>query len=120
MGCTLSWYNRIAHGFRPGGLVGSLTSIVFVSHGIRFLANDKLENTHFKSDVKLEEQRDYLHGRLSALNAVQGVKLELCDITRLQIGLPQDKLYQGVKLVHSGVAQLAELQHQGFAYLKIE
>ena len=94
--------------------------IVFVSHGIRFLTNDKLENTPFKSDAKLEEQRDNLHGRLSALNTVQGVKLELCDITRSQIDLPEDKLYKNVKLVDSGVARLAELQHRGFAYLKIE
>jgi len=94
--------------------------IVFVSHGIRFLTSDKLENTPFKSDVKLEEQRDNLQGRLSALNTVQGVKLELCDITRSQVGLPEDKLYKDVKLVPSGVARLAELQHQGFAYLKIE
>jgi len=94
--------------------------IVFVSHGIRFLTNDKFENTPFKSDVKLEEQRDNLHGRLSALNTVQGVKLELCDITRSQVGLPEDKLYKDVKLVNSGVARLAELQHQGFAYIKIE
>jgi len=94
--------------------------IVFVSYGIRFLTNDKLENTPFKSDVQLEEQRDNLRGRLSALNTVQGVKLELCDITRSQIGLPEDKLYKDVKLVPSGVARLAELQHQGFAYLKIE
>ena len=94
--------------------------IVFISHGIRFLTDDKLDNTPFKSDVMLEEHRDNLHGRLSALNAVQGVKLELCDITRAQIGLPEDKLYKDVKLVHSGVARLAELQHQGFAYIKIE
>ena len=94
--------------------------IVFVSHGIRFLTDDKLENTPFKSDATLEEQRDNLHGRLSALNTVQGVKLELCDITRAQIDLPEDKLYKDVKLVHSGVARLAELQHQGFAYIKIE
>ena len=100
--------------------LGLTPLIVFVSHGIRFLTNDTFENTPFKSDVKLEEQRDNLHGRLSALNTVQGVKLELCDITRSQVGLPEDKLYKDVKLVPSGVARLAELQHQGFAYLKIE
>ena len=94
--------------------------IVFVSHGIRFVTDDKLKNTPFISDAELEERRDNLHGRLGALNAVQGVKLELCDITRAQIGLPEDKLYKGVKLVHSGVSRLAELQYQGFAYLKIE
>ncbi len=94
--------------------------IVFVSHGIRFLTDDKLNDTPFQSDAAMEERRDNLHGRLSALNAVQGVKLELCDITRSQIGLPKDKLYKDVKLVHSGVVRIAELQHRGFAYLKIE
>ena len=94
--------------------------IVFVAHGIRFLTNDKLKKTPFMSDAALEERRDNLHGRLSALNAVQGVKLELCDITRTQINLPKDRLYEGVTLVHSGVVRLAELQHQGYAYLKIE
>ena len=94
--------------------------IVFVSHGIRFVTDDKLDKTPFSSDAALEERRENLHGRLSALNAVQGVKLELCDITRTQISLPEDKLYKGVKLVHSGVVRLAEMQHQGYAYLKIE
>ena len=94
--------------------------IVFVAHGIRFLTDDKLENTPFASDAALDERRSNLHGRLSALNAVQGVKLELCGITRTQINLPEEKLYKGVSLVKSGVVQLAELQHQGFAYLKIE
>ena len=101
-------------------LVDADVRIVFVAHGIRFLTDDKLENTPFRSDTALEERRDNLHGRLSALNAVQEVRLELCDITRTQIGLPEDRLYKGVKLVHSGVARLAELQHKGFAYLKIE
>jgi intracellular sulfur oxidation DsrE/DsrF family protein len=48
------------------------------------------------------------------------VKLELCEITRSQIGLAQDKLYEGVNLVPSGVVQLAKLQGEGFAYIKIE
>ena len=70
--------------------------------------------------MKLEEQRDNLHGRLSALSAAQGIKLELCDITRSQNGLPDDRLYKGVKLAHFSITRLAELQHQEFAYLKIE
>jgi intracellular sulfur oxidation DsrE/DsrF family protein len=94
--------------------------IVFVAHGIRFLTDDGLEDTPFEADMALEERRDNLHGRLSALNSVQGVKLELCDITRSQIKLPEDKLYKGVKMVPSGVVRLAELQHEGFAYIKIE
>jgi intracellular sulfur oxidation DsrE/DsrF family protein len=94
--------------------------IVFVAHGIRFLTADKLENTPFAADAALEERRANLQGRLAALNSVQGVKLELCDITRSQIRLPEDKLYKGVEKVPSGVVRIAELQHQGFAYIKIE
>ena len=94
--------------------------IVFVAHGIRFLTDDKLENTPFSADAALEERRSNLKGRLTTLNKVHGVKLELCNITRSEIGLPEDALYEGVELVPSGVVRLAELQADGFAYIKIE
>ena len=94
--------------------------IVFVAHGIRFLTDDKLEGTPFASDAALQERRSNIKGRLSSLNSVQGVKLELCDITRAQIKLPEEQLYAGVESVPSGVVRLAELQHKGFAYIKIE
>ena len=94
--------------------------IVFVAHGIRFLTDDKLAETPFASDDALEERRSNIKGRLSSLNTVQGVKLELCDITRAQLKLSEEKLYGGVVSVPSGVVRLAELQHQGFAYIKIE
>ena len=94
--------------------------IVFVAHGIRFLTDDKLEDTPFSSDAALEERRSNLHGRLKALNSVQGVKLELCDITRSGIKLPEEALYKGVELVPSGVVRIAELQAQGYSYIKIE
>jgi intracellular sulfur oxidation DsrE/DsrF family protein len=94
--------------------------VVFVAHGIRFLTDDKLADTPFASDDALEERRSNIKGRLSALNSVQGVKLELCDITRAQIKLSGEKLYAGVETVPSGVVRLAELQQNGFAYIKIE
>jgi len=94
--------------------------IVFVAHGIRFLTDDKLEGTPFASDAALQERRSNIKGRLSSLNNVQGVKLELCDITRAQIKLPEEQLYAAVESVPSGVVRLAELQHKGFAYIKIE
>ena len=94
--------------------------VVFVAHGIRFLTDDRLDGTPFASDAALEERRSNLKGRLSGLNSVQDVKLELCDITRAQIKLSGEKLYAGVESVPSGVVRLAELQHQGFAYIKIE
>ncbi|MGB5472565.1 MAG: DsrE family protein [Gammaproteobacteria bacterium] len=94
--------------------------IVFVAHGIRFLTDEKLADTPFAADAALEERRDNIKGRLVSLNSVQGVKLELCDITRSGIRLPADKLYKNVVPVPSGVVRIAELQHEGFAYIKIE
>lgn len=94
--------------------------IVFVAHGIRFVSDDKLSGTPFEEDAAMAERRENNAGRLRALRNVQEVKLELCDITRSQIGLAEDKLYEGVTLVPSGVVQLAKLQSEGFAYIKIE
>jgi len=94
--------------------------IVFVAHGIRFLTDDKLADTPFAADAALEERRENIKGRLTSLNTVQGVKLELCDITRSGIGLSRDSLYKKVETVPSGVVRIAELQHDGFAYIKIE
>lgn len=48
------------------------------------------------------------------------MKLELCEITREAIGLRKEKVIEGVEPVRSGVVRIAELQSQGFAYLKIE
>jgi len=94
--------------------------IVFVSHGIRFLTDNTLKGTPFTSDAALEERRENLRGRLATLNNVHGVKLELCDITRSEIELSMDALYKGVQTVPSGVVRIAELQSEGFAYIKIE
>ena len=94
--------------------------IVFVAHGIRFLTDDKLVGTPFAEDPAMAERRESNKGRLISLNTVQGVKLELCDITRSQIGLDSSKLYEGAETVTSGVVRIAELQREGFSYIKIE
>lgn len=94
--------------------------IVFVAYGIRYLTKDKLKKTPFAEDKELAERRNNIMLRLASLQEVQGVKLELCDITRQAIRLPKKKLMPNVQLVHSGVVRLAELQHKGFAYIKIE
>ena len=106
--------------FYQNELIDYDVRIVFVAHGIRFLTSDKLKDTPFSSDAALEERRDNLRGRLSALDSVQDVKLELCDITRTGISLPKDALYKGVELVPSGVVRIADLQTRGYAYIKIE
>ncbi|MCW8825470.1 MAG: DsrE family protein [Gammaproteobacteria bacterium] len=94
--------------------------IVFVAHGIRFTTDDKLVGTPFAEDEALAERRDNIKGRLASLQDVKEVKLELCDITRSQVKLDLSKVYEGVTSVPSGVVQLAKLQHDGFAYIKIE
>jgi intracellular sulfur oxidation DsrE/DsrF family protein len=94
--------------------------IVFVSHGIRFVTEEKLAKTPFAEDDALRQRRADLLVRLGGLRDVQGVKLELCDITRESVNLPKEKLIKGVTTVRSGVVRIAELQAQGYAYLKIE
>lgn len=101
-------------------LVEADVRIVFVAHGIRFLTDNPLEETPFAEDAALKERRANLKGRLLSQAETRGVKLELCDITRTQIGLPESAVYDSVSLVPSGVVRIAELQHQGFAYIKIE
>jgi intracellular sulfur oxidation DsrE/DsrF family protein len=94
--------------------------IVFVAHGIRFVTDDKLEKSPFAEDAAMAERRESNRGRLMSLHEVKGVGLELCDITRSQIGLDSGRLYEGVESVPSGVVRVAELQREGFAYIKIE
>ena len=94
--------------------------IVFVAHGIRFVTTDALKGTPFAEDAELKERRKNLTERLRSLHDTQGVKLELCGITREQVRLDPEKLIAGVELVPSGVVRIAELQHRGFAYIKIE
>ncbi|MDH5469050.1 MAG: DsrE family protein, partial [Gammaproteobacteria bacterium] len=81
---------------------------------------DALKDTPFAADESLIERRENLLGRLGALNSVQNVGLELCDITRAQIGLDAGKLIKNVERVPSGVVRIAELQREGYAYIKIE
>jgi len=94
--------------------------IVFVSYGIRFVTRDSLKGTPFAEDAALAERRENLLGRLETLRDTFGVKLELCGITREQVGLDAKKLIPGVRIVPSGVARIVELEHRGYAYLKIE
>jgi intracellular sulfur oxidation DsrE/DsrF family protein len=94
--------------------------VVFVAAGIRFVTEDPLARTPFAEDKELKARRAELIQRLQQLRQVQNVKLELCEITREIINLPKEKIIPGVEPVRSGVVRIAELQHQGFAYLKAE
>ena len=94
--------------------------IVFVSYGIRFVTQDKLAGTPFAEDAALKQRRAELLARLATLRDNEGVKLELCEITREAVQLPKEKIIPGVALVPSGVVRIVELQRQGYAYLKVE
>lgn len=94
--------------------------IVFLSHGIRFLTNERLKGTPFAVDDKFHEQRKDLITRLKTLHEMQNINLSLCNITREAINLDKDKLIPGVTLVTSGVVEIAKLQSQGFSYLKVQ
>jgi len=94
--------------------------IVFLSGGIRFLTTDALANTPFAEDKELKVRRAELIQRLQQLREVMNVKLELCEITREALQLPAGKIVKGVGSVRSGVVRIAELQHKGYAYLKVE
>jgi intracellular sulfur oxidation DsrE/DsrF family protein len=94
--------------------------IVFIAGGIRFLTTDPLEGTPFQEDEAYRQRRPELIQRLQQLRTLHKVKLEVCEITREQLGLPREKVIEGVESVRSGVVRIAELQAQGFAYLKVE
>jgi len=94
--------------------------IVFLSKGIRFLTRNNLKGTPFEADKAYLEQREDFISRLKSLREIRGVKFELCKITKDAVKLKDKELIPGVQLVVSGVVQIAKLQREGFAYLKVE
>lgn len=94
--------------------------VVLLSGGIRFVTAEPLKGTPFQEDKAFRKQRPDLIRRLQQLRKFHNVKLELCEITREQLQLPQEKVIEGVDSVRSGVVRIAELQAKGFAYLKVE
>jgi intracellular sulfur oxidation DsrE/DsrF family protein len=94
--------------------------IVFLAGGIRFVTEDPLKGTPFAEDKEYQARRPELIQRLQQLRELSNVKLELCEITREALQLPTDRIIPGVEPVRSGVVRIAELQSQGFAYLKVE
>jgi len=94
--------------------------VVFLAGGIRFVTEDPLKNTPFVEDADFTKRRPDLILRLNQLRELYAVKLEYCQITIEALQLPSEKIISGVEPVRSGVVRISELQHQGFAYLKVE
>lgn len=116
---TLTSINNIMN-YYQNQLMEPEVHLVFVGFGLRFTTDDSLKGTPYEHDAALLERRDELKGRLDALMNVRGVKVHLCDKTRDEVGLNPDKVYKGIELTESGVAKIAILQSEGFAYLKIQ
>lgn len=116
---TLTSINNIMN-FYENELMEPEVHLVFVGYGLRFTSDDALKGTPYEHDAALLERRDELKGRLDALMNVRGVQVHLCDKTRDEVGLPKDKVYKGIQFAPSGVAKIAILQSEGFAYLKIQ
>lgn len=116
---TLTSVNNLLNAYE-GDLRDYEVTIVFVGQGIRFVTDDALKGTPYVADKALLDRRAELKGRLDTLIKLKGVKALLCDKTRDEIALDKAKLYDGVSLTPSGVVTIADLQMQGYAYLKIQ
>lgn len=116
---TLTSINNILN-FYESELMEAEVHLVFVGYGLRFTTDNALKGTPYEADKQLMERRDELKGRLQSLIDVRGVKAELCDKTRDEVGLAQSKVYKGIQFAPSGVAKIAILQSEGFAYLKVQ
>lgn len=78
--------------------------------------------THSKGvDFLLEgaedENKNPFAGTVTKL-AAKGVEFRVCKITLERRKIDPKKLVPEAKLVPSGVAEVAKLQHEGYAYLK--
>ena len=116
---TLTSINNILN-FYESELMEAEVHLVFVGFGLRFTTSDELKGTAYEHDKELLARRDELKGRLQSLINIRGVKVHLCDKTREEVGLGQDKVYKGIQFTASGVAKIAILQSEGFAYLKVQ
>jgi len=116
---TLTSINNIMN-FYESELMEADVHLVFVGYGLRFTTDDNLKGTPYEADKALLDRRAELKGRLDALINVRGVKVDLCDKTRDEVGLPKDKVYKGIDFAPSGVAKIAILQSEGYSYLKIQ
>jgi len=116
---TLTSINNIIN-YYESELMEPEVHLVFVGFGLRFTTDDNLKGTPYEAGKALLDRRDELKGRLDALIDVRGVQVHLCDKTRDEVGLPQEKVYKGIQFAPSGVAKIAILQSEGYSYLKVQ
>ncbi len=116
---TLTSINNILS-YYESELMEAEVHLVFVGFGIKFTTNNYLKGTPFEADKVLLERRDELKGRLQTLMKMHDVQVHLCDKTRTEVNLPKEEIFEGIQFVPSGVAKIAILQGDNFAYLKVQ
>jgi len=116
---TLTSINNILN-YYESELMEAEVHLVFVGYGLRFATNDNLVGTAYEAKAPLLKRREELKGRLQSLIEVRDVQVHLCDKTREEVSLPQDKVYKGIQFAPSGVAKIAILQSEGYSYLKVQ
>ncbi len=116
---TLTSINNIMN-YYESELMEADVHLVFVGYGLRFTTDDNLDKTPYQAGKPLLDRRAELKGRLDALINTRDVKVHLCDKTRDEVGLEQSKVYKGIDFAPSGVAKIAILQSEGYAYLKVQ
>jgi intracellular sulfur oxidation DsrE/DsrF family protein len=68
-------------------------------------------------DGKADKKGHTFGDQIQAL-ANRGVKFRLCANTVRGKKIPKDKINLNAEIIPSGVAEVAELQHQGYVYVK--
>jgi intracellular sulfur oxidation DsrE/DsrF family protein len=82
--------------------------IIVVTHaqGVDFLMNDAMDRNGNPYEVAVQEL------------VRRGVRFEVCEITLKSRDLKKSQFLEEAHFVPSGVVRLAQLQHQGYAYIK--
>lgn len=91
--------------------------LAIVAHGagVKFFL-ESLEGTNWRDEAMVPQIFDRV-----LLQAKNGLKVHLCDITFQRLNLDRTKVRKAdfISFVPSGVATVAALQAKGFAYLKV-
>jgi uncharacterized protein len=82
--------------------------IIVVTHaqGVDFLMTDATDRNGNPYEVAVQEL------------VRRGVRFEVCEITLKSRALKKSQFLEEAHFVPSGVVRLAQLQHQGYAYIK--
>ncbi|AVO45090.1 DsrE family protein [Phreatobacter cathodiphilus] len=108
---------NIGNHFSAYGADPFAIQLVVVAHGagVKFFL-ETLEGTSWRDEAMVPQIFDRV-----ALQAKNGLKVHLCDITFQRLNLDRSKVRKAdfISFVPSGVATVAALQAKGFAYLKI-